>query len=99
MEVLAILAIVFLVVTLVGHGIWVVIAALFRGSGQGDSTQRTRFEPTIIEDRAATARYLEYLRTQGMIDDELHAEFLSVIAAQARTLPWRDADSDAAIPE
>jgi len=79
------LAVVLLIIVLVGHGIWVAIAWLLRG-GRPRSDQ-THYEPTLSDDRAATARYLEHLRACGLIDREAHARLMRLMAEDVHPAP------------
>jgi hypothetical protein len=64
-------------VVVVGHGLWVAIAWLLRGGRpRGD---RASYEPTLGDDRAAMARYLEHLRSHGLIDPDLHTQMMRLI--------------------
>jgi hypothetical protein len=78
MESLCILLSVLLFVTLIGHGLWVAIAWVLRG-GRPKSDRRS-FEPTLDDDRAATARYLGHLRARGLIDSETHVRLTRLLA-------------------
>ena len=56
MELVFFLFLIFLLVALVGHGIWLALAWLLRGGRSRE--EPGRYEPTLSDDRAATARYL-----------------------------------------
>ncbi|MBN1342590.1 MAG: hypothetical protein JXQ73_07920 [Phycisphaerae bacterium] len=72
-------------IVLVGHGIWVVVAWLLRG-GRPRDDQRS-YEPTLSDDRAATARYLEHLRACELIDPVTHGKLMRVIAEDVHPMP------------
>ncbi|HRR83905.1 MAG TPA: hypothetical protein P5316_02755 [Phycisphaerae bacterium] len=84
MEFLCILLSVLLFVTLIGHGLWVAIAWLLRG-GHPKSDRRS-FEPTLDDDRAATARYLTHLQARGLIDAETHARLAKLMAEDVHSV-------------
>src|SRR5262245_2677569 len=65
-EVLFYLLLALTIVTLVGHGIWVVIAAIFRGlSGSSPARSGT---PSPLEDHFAARRTLERLGNRGLLE-------------------------------
>jgi len=81
MEVAIALFVTALLVTLIGHGSWVFLAWLLRG---GRSRKPHAFhEPTLSDDRTATARYLGHLRSVGSLDDKTHASLMRLIAEDA----------------
>jgi hypothetical protein len=80
MDLLLILLLVLIVIVLVGRGIWVAIAWLLRG---GRSRSSAKYEPTLSDDRAATARFLQHLRARGAIDDETHGRIMRAVAQDA----------------
>lgn len=86
MEVIFILFIGVVLTALIGHGIWVVAAWLLRGCRS--RVDRYRYEPTLEDDRAATARYLEHQRSRGLIDAETHTRLMGLIARDAQPIPW-----------
>ncbi|MAX23638.1 MAG: hypothetical protein CMJ19_03955 [Phycisphaeraceae bacterium] len=68
---------VLLIIMLLGHGMWVVVAWVFRlGKPHKDAT----FEPTVANDRTAAARYAKRLMDQGLIDKQMHLQLLNAIA-------------------
>lgn len=66
------------VVMLVGHGMWVVLAALLRLGKPKD--QQQQFDPTLSDDRSATARYARHLRVKNLIDQDMHDHIMRIIA-------------------
>lgn len=78
MEWLCVLLSVLVFIVLIGHATWVFIAWILRGGRPKDD--RTRFEPTLNEDRAATARYLAYLKARGLLDQETHVRLTRIMA-------------------
>ncbi|NLX21944.1 MAG: hypothetical protein GXY55_09795 [Phycisphaerae bacterium] len=84
MELIAIWLVVLSIVVLVGHGIWVLGAWLLRGMRP---RERARFEPTLSDDRAATSRYLDHLRSRGLLDHKAHAKMLRLMADEVKTRP------------
>ena len=85
MDPLGILLVILLVIallTVVGHGIWVAVAWLVRGGRS--KRDRAGYEPTLSDDRAATARYLGHLRTRGWIDEATHGGLVRLIAKESR---------------
>ncbi|MBN1490753.1 MAG: hypothetical protein JXA69_12620 [Phycisphaerae bacterium] len=85
MELILILLCVLLIVTLVGHGIWVLLAFLFRGGRP--QNRRGIYEPTVSDDRAATARHLQRLRTGGRLDAETYSQVMHVLADDVAEFP------------
>lgn len=79
--VLAILAL----ITVVGHGSWVVLAWLFRGCRSRSSF--SIYEPTLSDDRAATMRHLERLFYRGLVDREACAKLMQLVAEDANAAP------------
>ncbi len=68
---------VLLIIMLLGHGMWVVVAWVFRlGKPRNEAT----FEPTVANDRTAAARYAKRLLDQGLINKETHLQLLNAIA-------------------
>ncbi len=84
MDILCPLLGVLIFVVLIGHGIWVFLAWILRG-GAPKSDRRT-FEPTLDDDRAATARYLAYLRARGTIDQEMHVRLTRIMAQDVHSV-------------
>jgi hypothetical protein len=82
MELLLILLVLVVLVTLIGHGLWLLIASLLRGGRSRDDARR--YEPTLSDDRAAAARYLERLRARGTLDQTMHAQLMRLLADDAR---------------
>jgi hypothetical protein len=82
MELLAILGIAGLIIMLVGHGLWLAAAWLFRGGREAQD--RGNYEPTLADDRTATFRYLDHLRIRGLIDSENYARMARLISEDAR---------------
>lgn len=80
MELLFYLAIVVSFVAVVGHGLWLAITWVFRGFRS--KSDRATFEPTLNEDRAATGRYVVHLYSHGLIDEELRARFMRLMAEE-----------------
>lgn len=78
MGIAAWLIIVLLIIMFMGHAMWVVVAWILRGCRPRED--RVSLEPTISEDRAATARYLNRLQSCGLIDREIHAELTGIMA-------------------
>lgn len=79
---LAILLFVLLIVMLVGHGMWVLLAFVLRAlTSRGE---RRGFEPTLHDDRNAAARYLHDLNRRGILDDATHARMMRFIAQDDR---------------
>jgi hypothetical protein len=80
--------VVLVLITLVGHGIWAGLAWLFRkGRRRGD---RAAYEPTLHDDRAATARYMEHLRARRLLDGETHARVMRLIAQETAPASVRE---------
>lgn len=74
MEILIYLSILLAIVTVVGHAIWITLAALFRvvtgnesNSSQFNSTSK---RPVLTEDLAATRRLIQYIQQVGISDPE-----------------------------
>lgn len=79
-----------IIISVVGHGLWVAIAWVLRGGRPRDTRAA---EPTLSDDRAATARYLEHLRTSERIDQAMHGRLMNLIAEDVRLdgeLPYDD---------
>ncbi|MFG0248669.1 MAG: hypothetical protein ACF8OB_07260, partial [Phycisphaeraceae bacterium JB051] len=68
---------VLLIMMLLGHGMWVALAWVFR---LGQPRKEASFEPTVANDRTAAARYAKRLVDQGLIDKEMHVQLLNAIA-------------------
>ncbi|MBN1514294.1 MAG: hypothetical protein JXB13_19920 [Phycisphaerae bacterium] len=77
MEIILILLFVLAAIVLVGHGIWAGVAWLVRGGRSRHSP--ARYEPTLSDDRAATARLLRHLRSRGAIDDETYEQVMRAV--------------------
>ncbi|MAE67025.1 MAG: hypothetical protein CMJ18_22420 [Phycisphaeraceae bacterium] len=67
--------------TLVGHGIWVALARLLRGTRSPEPEKR--FVPTVHEDRAATARCLGRLLSRNLVDQQTYARLMKALADDA----------------
>lgn len=78
---LVFLMLILFIIMLVGHAMWVVLAWILRG---GRPREGGSYEPTVADDRAATARHLEYLRRECYISSDLHKEMLDAIAEESR---------------
>jgi hypothetical protein len=70
-------------ITLIGHGIWVLLAMIFGGGRNRD--KRAGFEPTVTDDRAAASRYLRHLWSRGRIDEQSYHELTEIIAQDAKS--------------
>ena len=80
MELLIYLVFIVLFIAVVGHGLWLAITWVFRGFRS--KSDRATFEPTLNEDRAATGRYVAHLYSHGLIDEELRARFMRLMAEE-----------------
>ncbi len=80
MEEFFILLLIFALLTVIGHGIWVLIAFVFRGFRGKREPERT---PTVQDDRIATARYLTHLESRGLLGEAERRRLMSLIADEA----------------
>jgi len=79
---LVVLVFVLPIVTILGHALWLGIAWILRGGRPRHES--ARYEPTLTDDRAATVRHLDHLRSRDLIDEETHAHLMQLIAEDAR---------------
>ena len=84
MDLVISVVVVLLVVMAAGHGLWVAAAWLLRGGRS--RKERAAYEPTLSDDRAATARYLQHLRSTGSVDEQTHARLMRLIAEEVRPI-------------
>ncbi|HET7286027.1 MAG TPA: hypothetical protein VFI71_01110, partial [Pyrinomonadaceae bacterium] len=87
MEVLIFLLVVLTIITLIGHGIWVVIRAIVRallGREKKDEQVTRLFEPVKdpLNDLAVTERQLVRFYSDGTINDETYERLLARIRAE-----------------
>lgn len=67
-----------LILMFIGHGMWLVLAWLIR-LGKPRQT-KTQFDPTLSDDRTATARYLAHLLKKQLIDQDTCDRMFRMIA-------------------
>jgi hypothetical protein len=79
-EVLFGLFFVCLIIMVIGHGMWVVVAWLFRGCRP---KQNASYEPTLADDHSATARHARRLLNRKLIDQQTHDNLLKAVAEDA----------------
>src|ERR1043166_1688308 len=82
---IGVLAIVLFIVTLVGHGIWVLIARLFGGSRRTPYREQTPSAaplPGSREALATTRREIERMRRLNYLDAETSGKVLQAIDAR-----------------
>ncbi|MCA9257408.1 MAG: hypothetical protein KDA33_17295, partial [Phycisphaerales bacterium] len=80
MEELLIFLLIVTMVTVIGHGIWVLLAFVFRGFRRKRDPERT---PTVQDDRISTARYLTHLGSRGLLDEAERRRLMGLIADEA----------------
>ncbi|MBK8269123.1 MAG: hypothetical protein IPK83_12775 [Planctomycetes bacterium] len=69
-------------ITIIGHGIWMAAAWVLRGGRPRQD--RAGHEPTLNDDRAAVARYLQHLESYELIDATTRAHWMRLVAKESR---------------
>ena len=93
MEILILLFFLLVIITLIGHGIWVAIAAILRsmlsdGDEKKDDEFTRLFEPASgsLNDLAATERQLVRFYRDGKINEQTYAHLLAQIRAERASI-------------
>ena len=79
-----VLLLLFVVITVVGHGSWLLLAAIFRSLRSENPADVRSSRPSLYEDLAAFRRLITYFRVQNLVDSD-EADRLESLAEKAQS--------------